>query len=37
MQNAKIVAYNALVLAREYATPIGDNIIQRPYLHKDPK
>ena len=36
-QNAEVVVYSTLVLAYKYATPIRDNIIQRPYLHKDPK
>ena len=36
-QNAEVVAYSALVLAYKYATPIRDDIIQKPYLRKDPK
>ena len=36
-QNAEVVVYSTLVLAYKYATPIRDNIIQRPYLRKDPK
>ena len=36
-QDAKVVVYSTLVLAYKYATPIRDDIIQRPYLCKDPK
>ena len=36
-QNTEVVAYSALVLTYKHATSIRDNIIWRPYLHKDPK
>ena len=35
--NVQMVAHSALVFAYKYATPIRDNIIQRPYLYKDSK
>ena len=35
--NIEVVVYGTLVLICKYATPIKDNIIQRPCLYKDPK